>query len=159
MLNRRAKSGRDGAAAVEFAISVAVLIMVVFASIEFARLTMLKHAVEHASYLGARKGIMVGSSGQDVRDTAVAHLDKFSLTSATVTVNPTSITDSTDVIEVTTTVPVSGNSWISPLYFGGDLSGRTRMLTERAAAKQNAAIHGTPPPPPPPGGDDDDDDD
>ena len=152
---RQSRAHRTGATAVEFAIAITILLTIVFASIEFARLTMLKHAVEHASYLGARRGIIVGATGNQVRDAAQAHLDKFSLTGATVTVIPGTITDETELIEVQTLVPVSGNSWISPVYFGGDLTGRTRMLAERAAATVSGSL--APPPPPPPPKDDDDD--
>ena len=49
------KQHRTGAVAVEFAIAISILLMIVFASIEFVRLNMLKHSVEHASYLAARK--------------------------------------------------------------------------------------------------------
>ncbi|MEM8668852.1 MAG: TadE family protein [Planctomycetota bacterium] len=152
------RSSRTGATAVEFAIAVTILLTIVFASIEFARLTMLKHAVEHASYVGARRGIIIGATGTEVRDAAQAHLDKFQLNGATVTVIPNNITDETELIEVQTVVPVSGNSWISPVYFGGDLTGRTRMLAERAAATVSGSLAPPPPPPPPPPKKDDDDD-
>jgi len=141
MLNRRQQSkNRTGAAAVEFAVAVSVLIMVVFGSIEFVRLTMLKHSVEHASYVAARHGIIIGAKSKDVKQVAKDHLANFGLTSVTVTVNPGTIDDDTQIVEVVTTVPVTGNSWISPLYFGGDLSGRTRMLAERAAANMSGAL-------------------
>ena len=39
-------NSRRGAAAVEFALASSVLLMMVFASIEFVRLNMMKHAVE-----------------------------------------------------------------------------------------------------------------
>ena len=101
---------------------------------------MLKHSVEHASYVAARKGIIVGAKFEGVESEALAHLAKFNLSNGSVTVNPSSITDDTQIIEVVTTVPVSGNSWISPLYFGGNLTGRTRMLAERAAANMSGAL-------------------
>ena len=55
-------------------------------------------------------------------------------------VNPKDIKDDTQVVEVKIEVPVSGNSWISPVYFDGKLKGRTRMLAERAAAEMAGAI-------------------
>jgi Flp pilus assembly protein TadG len=136
---------RSGAAAVEFSIAATVLFTVIFASVEFARLTMLKHAVEHASYIAARKGIIVGAKVTQVKQAALDHLDKFQLSSASVTVTPSDIKDDTQVVEVITTVPIAGNSWISPLYFGGNLTGRTRMLTERVAAEMSAAQGATAP--------------
>lgn len=140
MLKNRNRQDRTGAAAVEFAIAISVLLMIVFASIEFVRLNMLKHSIEHASYLAARKGIIIGAKANDVKDEASAHLDLLSVTGETVTLNPSKIDDDTQVIEVVISVPVSGNSWISPVYFTGNITGRTRMLAERAAADMADAI-------------------
>jgi Flp pilus assembly protein TadG len=134
-LASRNKRNRAGAAAVEFAIAISVLLMVVFASIEFVRLNMLKHSVEHASYLAARKGIIIGAKSGDVKNEAKDHLAILNVSGETVTVNPSTIDDDTGIVEVTVEVPVSGNSWISPVYFSGTITGRTRMLAERAAAE------------------------
>ena len=134
------KHNRTGAAAVEFAIAISILLLIVFASIEFVRLNMLKHSVGHASYLAARKGIIVGAKTNDVKKVASDHLALFGLSGGSVTVNPNNITDDTQIIEVIVDVPVSGNSWISPLYFNGTLSGRSRMLAERDAADMNSAL-------------------
>lgn len=129
-----------GAAAVEFAIAITILLLVVFASIEFLRLNMLKHAVEHSSYLAARQGIIIGAKNADIKQTAQAHLALLSLSGASVAVSPDEIDDDTRIVEVTVDVPVTGNSWISPVYFGGTISGRTRMLAERAAVDMASAL-------------------
>ncbi|MEM9589048.1 MAG: TadE family protein [Planctomycetota bacterium] len=136
----RREKKRQGAAAVEFALTLAVLMMLVFASIEFVRLNMLKQSVEHASYMAARKGIIVGAKTADVRAEAEQHLALFSVTNGVVTVAPANITDDTEVVEVTVEVPVSGNSWISPVYFSGSIEGKTRMLAERVAAEMAAGL-------------------
>ncbi len=136
---RRTKH-RHGAAAVEFAVSISILLLFVFASIEFVRLNMLKHSVDHASYLAARKGIIVGAQVADVKNTAEAHLALFGVSNATVTVSPNPIKDDSDIIEVVVDVPMSGNTWISPVYFSDTMHGRTRMLAERAAAEMAGAI-------------------
>ena len=138
--NNRPLRQRRGAAAVEFAFAISILLVIVFASIEFVRLNMLKHSVEHASYLAARKGIIIGASSDDVRQVAENHLAKFSVVGGAVSVDPEIITDDTRIIQVNVTVPVTGNSWISPVYFSGTLSGRSRMLAERAAADMNSAL-------------------
>ena len=137
--SRRHKA-RRGAAAVEFAFAISVLLLIIFASIEFVRLNMMNHAVGHASYLAARKGIVVGANVNDVKDVADQHLALFGIGCAKITVMPNPITDETDIIEVTIDAPVSGNSWVSPLYFGGNLVGRTRLLADRAAAQMSGAL-------------------
>ena len=131
---------RTGATAVEFAIAISILITIVFASIEFVRLNMLKHSIEHASYLAARKGIIVGAKTNDVKDAARDHLALLNVSGETVTVNPNSIKDDTQIVEVIVDVPTSGNTWISPVYFSGTITGRTRMLAEREAADMAAAL-------------------
>jgi Flp pilus assembly protein TadG len=142
---KRKSRTRTGAAAVEFAIAISVLLMIVFASIEFVRLNMLKHSVEHASYLAARKGIITGARSSDVKVAAEQHLAILGVTNALVTVSPGGIKDDTQVVEVIIDLPMSGNTWISPLYFNGTLTGRTRMLTERAASDMIGALPAKPP--------------
>lgn len=133
-------SQRRGAAAIEFAIAISVLLLVMFASIEVARLNMVKHSVEHASYLAARRGIITGAKSSDVEAVAVFHLGAMGLIGEKVTVTPDKIRDDTTMIEVEIEVPMSGNTWISPLYFGGKMIARTRMLAERAAADMAGAL-------------------
>ena len=139
-MNRKRKADRKGATAVEFAIAATVLLLIVFASIEFCRLSMLRHSVEYASYLAARKAMIIGARRQDIVDEAELHLQNLGITGGNVNVNPSTITDTTQIVEITVDVPVTGNSWISPVYFGGTLSGRTRMLTDRIASEMAAAL-------------------
>lgn len=124
----------------EFAIAVSILLMIVFASIEFVRLNMLKHSIEHASYLAARRGMITGASAADAVNTAQSHLEELGVNNATVNVTPSNITDETDIVEVNILLPMSGNTWVSPLYFGGTLDVRSRMLAERAAADMSSAV-------------------
>lgn len=145
MIHRAKPSNRRrGAAAVEFAFAISTLLLVVAASIEFVRLNMMEHCVDHASYLAARKGIVIGAKSSEVKNIAHDHLALFGVTGATVTVSPDPITDDAEIVEVNVVAPISGNSWISPLYFNGNIEGRTRMLADRAAADMNAAL--VPPP-------------
>lgn len=133
-LSRRNLKRRRGAAAVEFAFTISILLLLIGASIEFVRLNMMEHAVDHASYLAARKGIVVGAKSNDLKNIAQDHLELFGIGGATVTVHPNNITDETEVIEVNIDAPMSGNTWISPLYFNGTINGRTRILADRTAA-------------------------
>ena len=146
--HRNKTKRRRGAVAVEFAIAISVLLMLVFGSIEIVRLNMLRHSVEQASYQAARKGIIIGAKSNDVKQVAQDHLAKLNVTGGTVTVTPSKITDDTEVVQVNVSVPVTGNSWVSPVYFFGDIAGQTRMLAERAAADMNAAVAPSPPPHP-----------
>jgi hypothetical protein len=137
---KRVPHQRVGAVAVEFAIAISILLVLVFASIEFVRLNMLKHAVEQASYQAARKGIIIGAKSSDVMIEAEDHLAILSVSNAVVNVTPTTITDDTQVIEVNIDLPITGNSWVAPVYFFGNIHGKTRMLAERAAADMSGAL-------------------
>ena len=139
-MNLKRNRSRRGATAVEFAIAISILLMVVFASIEFVRLNMLRHSVEYSSYLAARTGIVAGANANNVKLVAEDHLAVMGIGNATVTVNPSNITDETELVEVSVSVPMAGNSWITPSFFGGTVTGRTRMLAERAAASMNDAL-------------------
>ena len=134
------RNRRRGATAVEFAITISLLLMIIFASIEFARLNILEHSIEHASYLAARRGIIAGAQASDVKAAAELHLDMLGVAGETITVSPNTIDDDTTLIDVLIDVPMTGNTWISPAYFGGTVSARTRMLTERVAADMAGAV-------------------
>tara|TARA_R110002049_G_scaffold2750_2_gene21630 strand:+ start:482152 stop:482589 length:438 start_codon:yes stop_codon:yes gene_type:complete len=136
----RNQRDRQGAVAVEFAIAISILLMLVFASIEFVRLNMLRHSVEQASYQAARKGIITGAKVNNVKQEAQNHLALLNVNNATVTVTPNNIKDDTQIIQVNVSVPVTGNSWVAPVYFFGDITGQTRMLAERAAADMADAL-------------------
>ncbi len=137
--NRQRKT-RRGAAAVEFAISITILLMIVFASIEFVRLNMLRQGVEHASYMAARRGIVTGATASEVQAVAEAHLSLLGVSGATVTVDPLKITDETKIVRVDVIVPTTGNTWVSPVHYSGNIAGRSRMLAERAAADMTSAM-------------------
>lgn len=124
----------------EFAFAISVLLLIIGASIELVRLNMMRHSVDHATYLAARRGIIVGAQAEQVRQVADDHLNLFGITGATITVSPDPLDDTADIVEITIDAPVVGNSWISPVYFGGTLNGRTRMLAERGSAQMSAAL-------------------
>ncbi|MGB7343550.1 MAG: TadE/TadG family type IV pilus assembly protein [Pirellulaceae bacterium] len=138
--NKSRRKSRHGAVAVEFAIAISILLMVVFASVEFVRLNMLKHSVEHASYLAARRGIITGARSSDAVQVAEDHLAILGISNANVQVTPNTITDATQIVEVNISLPMTGNSWITPAFFNGTLTGRSRMLAERAAASMSDAL-------------------
>ena len=136
---RRQAKNRRGAAMVEFAVAATVLMMIVFAMIEFVRLSIVAHTVEDASYAGARQGIVFGSSVAEVQTAVEDHLAIFDINDAIVTVSPNPLDDNTGMVTVTVDAAMSGNSWITPSFFGGTVSGQTRMLAERSAVEMRTA--------------------
>ena len=75
-----ATGARRGATTVEVAMILPVLFLFIFASFEFSRLNMLKHLAGAAAYEGAREGIVIGATADDVttRVNAILALDSES---------------------------------------------------------------------------------
>jgi len=124
---------------VEFAVSATLLMMVLFAMIEFVRLSIVANSVDDASYAGARQGMIYGASVAEVETAVQDQLAIFDINDAVVTVTPNPLNDSAAVVSVTVDAPMSANSWITPTFFGGTVSGRTRMLAERSADEMRDA--------------------
>lgn len=144
------RASRFGAAAVEFAVAATVLVLLVFAGIEFTRVFMLRHTVDHAAYVATRQAIVPGANSSTVLARAREHLDTIGVVNADVQLDPSEITESTRVVEVRIMMPVASNSLVVPRFVSGDLVGVCRMMTERAPMIMSKSLP-TPPPSPPPG--------
>jgi Flp pilus assembly protein TadG len=112
---------RKGAALVEFALTVPILFLVVFAAIEFSRVNTIRHSVANAAYEGARRGIVPGATAADARSAASSILTAVCVRDAEVTVSPSVIDADTSEITVSITVPLDQNGWITPKFFEGDI--------------------------------------
>ena len=143
---------RRGASAVEFAMVLPVLVLLIFGGIELTRVSMLQHTVDHAAYIAARDAIVPGANVSDVIQTAENHLQTIGVQGATITVTPSEITDSTTEVLVRVVAPVSGNSLVVPNFASSDVIGQARLLTERSPGQMSNSLPEPPPPPP----DDDD---
>lgn len=146
----RRSTPRRGAAAVEFAAALSVLVLLIFGGIELTRVTMIRHSIDHAAYLAARDAIVPGATSAAVLQRAQKHLDVVGIKNAVVTLNPATIDESTSMVEVRVTAPMADNSFGVPQYVGGDLVGRARLMTERSPIQMAANLPAPPPPPPPP---------
>lgn len=113
--NRR-RSNRSGATAVEFALTAPLLIFLLFASVEFGRANMVRHAMDIAAYEGARRGIVPGATSANARTVARAELAIVSARGATITVVPATITDDTSDVTVTISIPMNRNGWIAATF-------------------------------------------
>lgn len=112
---------RRGVVTVEFAVTVPLLFLFVFAQIEFSRANMVRHALRTATYEGCRAGIVLGSTEVDVEAAAKRALDAVGLQQYTITVTPPVITTATRDVTVRVTASIDENSWITPLFTDGVL--------------------------------------
>lgn len=123
---------KRGAALVEFAMVLPILMMFFYGMIELSRVLLLQHTVDTASYEGARSAIVPGASSQDAIDCASKLLATGKLKAATITVTPTVITEDTPVITVLVEVPIRENAWMTPFWFKkGSVKSEVTLITER----------------------------
>jgi len=114
----RPRTHRPGAVTVEFAILVPVLLLLVFAFIDFGRGIMVTHLLTNAARIGARAGVLQGTSTSQITTAVTTYLSANGIQgdSITVQVNDGSTDASTaksgDEITVIVSVPVSQVSWI-----------------------------------------------
>lgn len=116
--NRRssARSSRNGAALVEFAVTCSLAFFFFFAALEFTRVTMFRHTVEQALYEGARKGIIPGATSTDVLNESRAILRRLGIANATVTVTPSVISNATNDVTVRIQLPLD-QGFLGPAFF------------------------------------------
>ncbi len=123
---------RRGAAAVEFSLVATVLFLFVFASIEFARVSILRHVVDHASYEACRIVIVPGATTAEAQARVNTLLSKYGVSGATISVSPDPILETTGAVTVQVSVPAASNRWGTAIFSGGvNLASSTTLLTER----------------------------
>ena len=126
---RRAR--RRGSAVVEFAIVAPVLLLLLFGMIEFARLLMVKQAIAHASYEGARQASLKGTDELSIQQATNRALTAAGLSRATITITPdVSSRDAGRLVGVTVAVRCQDVSWLNGSYLGPD-----QLLTATTTAR------------------------
>lgn len=119
---------RDGATAVEFALTAPLVLFIAFACLEFARVNMIRNSAENAAYEGARAGIVPGATADGASATARAVVDHVFTNGETITVEPAEITPNTESVTVTIEIPLDENSWVLPVFFPGKTITARRTL-------------------------------
>jgi len=109
-LNRQRHRGenRRGAAAVEFALIVPVMLVFTFGLIEISRISMFKESLTQASREGARFGIRPGATVSEVESQVNSELSIMNIQGATIDVQPQvlELAQPGDTIRVRVSVPI-----------------------------------------------------
>ncbi|MBB3210585.1 Flp pilus assembly protein TadG [Rhodopirellula rubra] len=127
------KRSRQGAALVEFAIVLPVMMLFFTAMIEISRILMLQHTADTAAYEAARSAMVPGATVSEAELEAQILLDAAGLVATQVTVSPSVITEETAFITVRVEVPVEENCWITPDQFTNSaVVSEVTLLTERS---------------------------
>ena len=115
-----------GSVAVEFALVAPIFFLILFASIEFARVHMIQSSVENACFEGARRGIIPGANSAICKSMTESLLDLAKVHDYTVTVTPANFDATTDEITVTAVVPLSAENGFG---ISGFLQGKAMSKT------------------------------
>ena len=126
---------RRGVSAVEFAIIAPLFVLLILGVIEFGRAMMVKQIITNAAREGARRAIIETATESEVKQVVNDYLANASISGATVSVNPASLSTLGLGDPVTVQVSVSCNtiSWTPAPWFlrGKTLSESTTMRAER----------------------------
>ena len=124
---------RRGAALVEFALTVPLLFLILFVSIEFMRVNTIVNTIENAAYEGARRAIVPGANADQAIAAARALTDAIGVRNPSFDVDPSEIAFDTPEITVTVSVPADDNAFIAPRFFAGDTITKTCTLSREIA--------------------------
>lgn len=131
--SRIKKDSRRGAAAVEFALTLPVLLLLLFGGYELTRANMILHTCEAAAYEGCRIGIVPGATLAEVEAETNRVLGTINIRNATVTVDPNNLETDTDSLDVTVEVSFADNSLFVPRFMGTEPFIRTCRLARESA--------------------------
>jgi Flp pilus assembly protein TadG len=125
----RRGSRRKGAVAVEFAFTAPLVFLFLFAALEFGRYNMIVQTATNAAFEAARHCIVPGAAASDGQTAGMGVLNAVGIKSATVTMNPTTITSATQQVTATVQIPVGSNLWLAPLFVQTGTLSRSCTLT------------------------------
>jgi Flp pilus assembly protein TadG len=120
---------RRGAAAIEFAMTVPVLFLLLFGALELGRMNMIRQTANNAAYEAARCCAVPGATAAEGVAAAQKLLSSIGANGATITITPATIVNSTTSVTATVTIPYSTNVWVKPLYATSGSATATCTLT------------------------------
>lgn len=133
MIRRRFQ--RKGAETAEAAVTLPLVVLVMFAGFEYGWLVLRSMQLDHVARIGARYAVLSGSSNQGVQERVQTALAQAGISGAIITVTPTEPSDATpgEAVVVQVEVPYAsvrllGLSSIMPLPSA--LEGRASMVKE-----------------------------
>jgi Flp pilus assembly protein TadG len=121
-------SRRRGAVAVEMAVTIGLIFFLFFAALEFCRVSMMRHTVEHALYEGARRGIVPGATAADIQARTTSILRTIGVRSATIDVTPSALDNTTSEVTVRIRMPLDQNLFAPAFFFRGRTLDRTLTM-------------------------------
>lgn len=132
------RSDCRGATVVEFALTAPILFMLVLASVEFSRANVLINSAKIATSEGARRGIVLGTTAEQIESVIRNELATVGAAYADIQVNPSVVDDDTEIVTVGVSVPLDlRNGYITPKYFLGDYVWKVTAIPREAVVDSN----------------------
>ncbi|WP_182864625.1 TadE/TadG family type IV pilus assembly protein [Rhodopirellula sp. JC639] len=132
---------RRGAALVEMAIVLPLIMLFFTGLLEIGRVLMLQHTADAAAYEAARSAMVPGATAAEARQVAQQLVDAAGLASVVIEVTPETITELTPLITVKVDIPVNENSWIAPRNVAVlAVSSEVTLMCERPPVTRLAAV-------------------
>ena len=115
-MNRRKFNERRGVTAVEMALTLPVLILLIFGAYELCRANMMKHTAEAATYEAARVAIIPGAQTAEVESVCRQVLATAGISRAVIEIDPPNLQTPSDLISVTISVDYGENTTLAPFF-------------------------------------------
>lgn len=133
MKRRITKNGqsRRGTAAVETALTLPILLLVIFSGWEFSRINMMRNTMDNAAYEAARESMLPGASVAKIKNQGQVVLDAVGISGGVITVTPSTITTTTTQVTIDVTVPFAPNSLgVAHFFTTGDMTTSCTLTRE-----------------------------
>jgi Flp pilus assembly protein TadG len=131
--SRKNRASRQGATAVEFALTAPVFFLFLLAAFEFGWLNVMRHTADNAAYEAARTAMVPGATVADARAKADELLNIVGARGAQITVTPPVIAPETTQVTVAVEIPMNRNGLIVPRFTSKTtLRSVSTLQTERA---------------------------
>ena len=126
-MNPSHSSKRRGAVAIEFALTIPILFLMLMGALELGHANMVLNTTEAACYEGARVGIVPGTTAAECVAATQRLLDVSKIKDATISITPADLTTRTEAVTIRVVVPYRTNAITVPLF--------TRSLTIQRECK------------------------
>ena len=131
--SRRSRPPRDGIAAVELAICLPVIVLLVLGLIETCTMTFLKQSLAVAAYEGAHTALKPDATAAEVRQTCQQILQDRRVKGASINISPSDLArlDEGEFFEVRISAPSDLHGVLPVRFFRGKtLTGSAEMMKE-----------------------------
>lgn len=91
----------------------------------------MRDVAQHAAYEGARKGLVLTSTPDDVEIAVNDFLTTLRLENAEITVFPDEFNNTTNEISVTVSIPFSTNAWVGAGFMPGQWTSSSTITLRR----------------------------